>query len=73
MSATYTTIGQALYDLFSGIDITAMYPGGWAIKANYPLKEPARLTDLAGLRRRADGTVNLGFGVSGMRYLRHER
>jgi len=44
MSATYTTIGTALFDLFSGIDITAIYPGGWAIKANYPLKEPARLT-----------------------------
>jgi len=44
MSATYTTIGQALFDLFSAIDITAIYPAGWAIKANYPLKEPTRLT-----------------------------
>ncbi len=44
MSTTYTTIGQALYNLFAAIDITAIYPGGWAIKANYPVKEPGRLT-----------------------------
>ena len=44
MSTTYTTIGQALYNLFAAIDITAIYPAGWAIKANYPLKEPGRLT-----------------------------
>lgn len=44
MSTTYATIGQALYDLFSGLDITAIYPGGWALKANYPVKEPGQLT-----------------------------
>src|SRR4051812_38198246 len=43
MSTTYTTIGQALYDLFDGIDITAIYPDGWALEANYPLKEPGQL------------------------------
>src|SRR4051794_35878941 len=44
MSTTYTTIGQALYDLFASIDITAIYPASWALKANYPLKEPGQLT-----------------------------
>jgi len=44
LSTTYTTIGQAIYDLFSAIDITAIYPAGWALKANYPVKEPGHLT-----------------------------
>ena len=44
MSTTFTTIGQALYDLFAAIDITAIYPGGWATMANYPLKEPGQST-----------------------------
>ena len=44
MSTTYTTIGQALYDLFAAIDITSIYPAGWALKANYPVKEPGQLT-----------------------------
>src|SRR4051812_31947715 len=44
MSTTYATISQAIYDLFSGINISSIYSGGWALKANYPLKEPGQLT-----------------------------
>ena len=38
MSTTYTTIGQALYDLVNGLTITGIYASGWGTKANYPLK-----------------------------------
>jgi hypothetical protein len=40
LSTTYQTIGQGLYDLLNGLDITSIYPGGWGQKANYPLKQP---------------------------------
>ncbi len=44
LSTTYATIGTALYNLFDGLSISGIYPSGWALKANYPLKEPGQMT-----------------------------
>jgi len=41
MSSFYTDQGQALYNFFTAIDITGIFPAGWGSTFNYPPKDVA--------------------------------